>query len=104
MLDDLVSAKSLLSITIQDPSSLEPCCYIISSPRARPSIPMGHWTRTSIAYDVNACVCVLVKDSWQVLLDGIQPEGVVYATLRRHLVPNVPHCLLAGDVGEDDYH
>ena len=55
-------------------------------------------------YDVNAHVHVLVKDSWQVLLDGIQPEGVVYAMLRRHSVPNIPHCLLAGDVSEDNYH
>ena len=65
---------------------------------------MGRWTQTSIVYDVNACIHVLVKDSWWVLLDGIQLEGVVYATLRRHSVPNIHHCLLAGDVSEDDYH
>jgi len=29
---------------------------------------------------------------------------VVYATLQRHLVPNIPSCLLAGDVGAEDYH
>ena len=104
MLDDLAHAKFLLLITIQDPITLEQCRYIVSGPHPQPTIPAGHWTQTSIAYDVKACGRVLVKDSWQVLLPDIQPEGVVYAMLQRHLVPNIPSCLLVGDVGTEDYH
>jgi hypothetical protein len=58
----------------------------------------------SIAYDVQMRDHVLLKDSWRVLLDDIQPEGMVYATLQKHSVPNIPRCLLAGDVGEEDFH
>jgi Fungal protein kinase len=104
MLDDLVDAKSLLAITIQDPSSLKSSRYIVRGPRAQPNIPAGRWTRTSIAYDVQTHGRVLLKDSWRVLLDDIQPEGAVYRTLEARLVPNIPRCLLSGDVGEDNYH
>ncbi|KAF8261792.1 hypothetical protein EI94DRAFT_1604962, partial [Lactarius quietus] len=47
---------------------------------------------------------VLMKDSWQVLLDDITPEGEVYAKLYQHAVPNIPHCLCATDVGDKTYH
>jgi len=105
-LTELVNAKSLLSVTIQDPKSHKSRCFIISGPRAQPDIrvPTGRWTRTSIAYDVQRNRRVLLKDSWRVLMEGIEPEGVTYARLNNHLVPNVPRCELAGDVGDEEYH
>jgi len=60
--------------------------------------------RASIAYDVQMGKRVLLKDSWQVLLEGIKPEGKVYALLHENAVPNIPYCLLAGDVGLKEYH
>jgi len=37
-------------------------------------------------------------------MEGIKPEGVIYARLNNHSVPNVPHCELAGDVGDEKFH
>lgn len=104
VLDDLADTKSLLLITIKDSNSSNLRRYIVSTPRARPSIPAGCWTQTSIMYNIKTGDRVLVKDSWQLLLDGIQAEGVVYATLEHHSVPSIPCCLLSGDVGKDNYH
>ena len=94
----------LLLITIQHPSSDQSSHYIVSSPRARLAIPEGRWTRTSIAYDAQKNKRVTLKDSWRMLLDDIPPEGVVYAKLHENSVPNVPHCSLAVDVGNEKYH
>lgn len=38
------------------------------------------------------------------LLDDVPPEGAVYVKLRENSVPNVPHCSLAVDVGNEKYH
>ncbi|KAF8260595.1 hypothetical protein EI94DRAFT_1706171 [Lactarius quietus] len=43
------------------------------------NIPAGHWTWTSIAYDLQRKKHVLLKDSWWVLLDNVTPE--VHASL-----------------------
>jgi hypothetical protein len=102
MLDDLADAKSLLAITIPDPDQpQETSRYIICGPCAQPDIPVGRWTRASIAYDVRRKKRVLLKDSWRVLQDDIAPEGEVYAKLHQHDVPNIPYCSHAGDVGDD---
>lgn len=93
----------LLSITIPLSGSEESRQYIIPSPRARPAIPVGRWTRASIAYDVHRKQRVLLKDSWRLLLDDVHPEGMVYERLHKNSVPNVPYCSLASDV-EDEYH
>jgi hypothetical protein len=104
-LSDLADAKSLLTITIPDPDqSQESSTYVIRGPSARPDIPTGRWTRTSIAYDVQRNMRVLLKDSWRVLLEDITPEGEVYARLHQHSVPNIPYCSRATDVGDDFYH
>jgi len=47
---------------------------------------------------------VLLKDSWQVLLEGIKPQGEVYTLLCENVVPNISYCLLVGDVGLKEYH
>jgi hypothetical protein len=93
-----------LSVTIPVQSRSKPRRYIISRPRARPYIPAGRWTRTSIAYDVERKKRVFLKDSWRVLVDGIRPEGDVYALLKEKNVPNVPFCSLANDIGDADVH
>ena len=58
----------------------------------------------SIAYDVSRKKCVLLKDSWQILLENIKPEDVIYERLHYHSVPNIPDCFLLGDVGNTIYH
>ncbi|KAI9456112.1 hypothetical protein BJY52DRAFT_1106829, partial [Lactarius psammicola] len=55
-------------------------------------------------YDIQRKKCVLLKDSWCILLPDITPEGEVYAQLHRHSVPNVPHCSCTGNVDDDAYH
>ena len=97
---ELAKEESLLSITI--PDGLTPRHYIVPRPRARPDIPTGRWTRTSIAYDVQRKQRVLVKDSWRIVIDGIKPEGVVYDMLHKNQVPNVPLCSLASDIDVRD--
>src|ERR1700682_568346 len=100
-----VPMKSLLSVTI--PTSDQPQDskhYIIHAPRSEPRIPAGRWTRVSVAYDMERRQRVLLKDSWRVVLPDIMPEGLVYAKLHENLVPNIPHCSQAGDVGVNKYH
>ncbi|KAF8270304.1 hypothetical protein EI94DRAFT_1439202, partial [Lactarius quietus] len=48
--------------------------------------------------------CVLLKDSWWVLLDDVTPEGEIYSRLHRHSVPNIPLCSCASNVGDDTHH
>jgi hypothetical protein len=105
MLPDFEKAKSLLVITMPDSHQpQETNRYVVCGPCARPDIPAGRWTQASIAYDLQRKKCVLLKDSWWVLLDGILPEGDVYAILHTHRVPNIPLCSCFGDVGDDTYH
>src|SRR6266702_1564079 len=105
MLSDLASTKSLLTITVADPTHLQQSsCYIICGPCTRPDIPAGCWTRMSVAYNVRRKKRILLKDSWRVLLDSVTPEGEIYAKLRQNSVPNIPFCSCAGDVGDNTHH
>ncbi|KAF8503365.1 hypothetical protein F5888DRAFT_1903888 [Russula emetica] len=78
--------------------------FIIPRPVVRPGIPVGRWTRSSIAFDVDKKRRVFLKDSWRILLDDIRPEGEIYHWLHENNVPNIPSCLLAGDVGDNARH
>jgi len=78
--------------------------YIVCGPCAQPDIPVGRWTRTSIAYDVQRDKCVILKDSWRISLEDIMPEGDVYKMLHKGNVPNIPCCSMSGDIGDDDFH
>lgn len=102
--EELRQPKSLLSVTIQDSRSQESRRFIIGPPSVPADTPVGRRTRISIAYDVKMDKRVLLKDSWRVLLEGIKPEGEIYAVLHREKVPNITHCSLAGDVGDEKYH
>ncbi len=105
MLSELASAKSLLAVTVANPTHPQQSSrYIICGPCTRPNIPAGRWTRTSVAYDVQRKKRILLKDSWRVLLDSITPEGEIYAKLHQNSVPNIPFCSRAGDVGDDTHH
>jgi hypothetical protein len=95
---ELAEVKTFLAVDISDRS------YIICSPESRPRIPVGRWTRTSFAYDIKEKRRVFLKDSWRVLEDDVQPEGEIYAQLKKGQVPNIPRCLVACDVGDDTYH
>jgi hypothetical protein len=103
VVDELAKEDSLLLLAIPGPGpdgSLTFRQYAVSQPRVQSDIPTGRWTRTSIAYDVQRNRRVFLKDSWRVLSDDIEPEGVVYARLHQEGVPNVPVCSLASDIGD----
>jgi hypothetical protein len=78
--------------------------YIVSSATSQTRIPVGRWTRPSIAFDIEGNRRVLLKDSWRVLRQDIEPEGDIYIRLRDAQVPNIPSLLSSGDVGSDEYH
>jgi hypothetical protein len=104
-LQPFAKASSFLTITISDPSRRKDASnFIICAPYAQPDIPAGRWTRTSIAYDVQADKRVFLKDSWRIHLDDIPPEGETYARLHKGGVHNIAECALAGDVGEECFH
>jgi hypothetical protein len=96
--DELKDVKRLVTVAIKDHY------YVIRAPFARREIPVGRWTRTSIAYDVQMKKRVFLKDSWRVALPGIDREGDIYHTLQQAKVPNVPLCLDSGDIGNITYH
>jgi hypothetical protein len=102
--DELKPVERLLTVTIQDPADPQPRLYVICAPSARPQIPVGRWTRTSIAFDCQNKERVFLKDSWRVLAGDIVPEGKIYTRLWVNLVPNIPRCLDSGDVGDKTYH
>jgi hypothetical protein len=99
---ELAKAKYFLAVTISDQQSNNR--YIICRAKIRPFIPVGRWTRPSVAFDTQNRRRVLLKDSWRVLLDGIKPEGEIYGMLHKKGVSNIPSCLVAGDVGKDAHH
>ena len=105
--DDVKSAKGktrgwpageCLDVTISDKH------FIIPSPAPTPNIPVGRWTRASLAYDKQEGRQVLLKDSWRVLLEGVTSEGDIYHILHQNKVPNIPTHLLSEDVGVTRYH
>ena len=98
MFTKLDDAKQLLSITIDSKH------FIVPSPSPWPDIPVGRWTRVSIAYNLQRKKRVLIKDSWRLLLHGLHPEGEIYRRLHNHSVPNIPQYFLACDVGSEEYH
>ena len=93
----------LVKLQIPDAKG-SPLYFITSAPRATPYTPPGRATRAGPAYDVLRRTKVFLKDSWRVDLPDIKPEGVTYATLERHKVRNIPHCLASGDISTTDYH
>ena len=100
VVDELAKEDSLLLLAIpgQDCSSTL-SHYVVPQPHIRSNIPTGRWTWASIVYDVQRNQHVFLKDSWQILIDDIEPEGVVYRLLHQEGVPNVPICSLASDIG-----
>ena len=95
---ELREANECLDVTISNQH------FIIPPPESTPTIPVGHWTRVSFAYDKDNGRRVLLKDSWRVLLKGVRPEGEIYCQLHEYKVPNIPFCSLADNVGKDAYH
>jgi len=84
----------LLAVSIQNKDHPEhPNRYIIGSPEARPSLPIGRSTRTAIAYDVRRKKIVFMKDSWPVFLHDNMMEGRVYKQLHDSAVRNTPLCV-----------
>jgi hypothetical protein len=109
--DDIDTAKKLISdweniqhfLTVTMPKPAE-SRFIIPRPKAQPMAPVGRWTRSSVAYDIQNSRQVYLKDSWRVLIGGIRKEGDVYRQLHDKKVPNIPPCLMADDIGADDSH
>ena len=75
--------------------------YIIHAPTIKPFIPVGRWTRASIAFDVKKNRQVYLKDTWRVALNDFQQEGCIYSLLHKAKVPNIPSVLWHGDIGND---
>ncbi|KAI9511079.1 hypothetical protein F5148DRAFT_994260 [Russula earlei] len=97
--------EHLLSISIPNPHDTEKSTrYIVPAPCPRPDIPIGRWTRATIAYNIETLEPVLLKDSWRVLIDDILPEGNVYEILRQACVPNIAEFMHAYDVGDAAFH
>jgi len=69
----------------------------------RPDVPVGRWTRSSLAFDVQTERRVFLKDSWRILAKDIEPEGEIYHQLHEKKVPNISSCLWAGDVGNESH-
>jgi len=105
MVKELSGKAPLVFLSISDPSQPDKKGHFITCvPCSRPDVPVGRWTRTSIAYDVERQQHVILKDSWRVLLPGITSEGEIYKVFEHNKVPNIPRCLLAGNVGDDNFH
>ncbi len=103
VVNEFTNAESFLVVTMPHQNTARR--FIIRCPGGPvPAIPVGRWTRSSVAYDIQEGRRVLLKDSWRVLLKGIEPEGDIYCRLHDKQVPNISSCLLAGDVGSDTYH
>jgi hypothetical protein len=96
--DELKQEKRLLTVAVQNQ------LYVICAPCAQPEVPVGRWTRTSVAYALQGGERVFLKDSWRIVHDDVIPEGEIYAMLHQKSVPNVPHCLNCGDIGDEIYH
>ena len=94
--------EALLTVTV--PHKDTERRFIIPRPDALPFVPVRRWTRSSIAYDIQTKQRVYLKDSWRVLMEGIEPEGVIYRRFHENGVPNIPPCLSAGDIGDVTHH
>jgi hypothetical protein len=95
---ELQNVNRLVTVDIQGQH------YVIGAPCARPEIPVGRWTRTSIAYGCQEKARVFLKDSWRVFHPGMIPEADIYTTLQQSSVRNVPRCLVGGDISDETYH
>ena len=93
---ELRDMPSLLAITISNKQSSSRCN--ISSPEPQPDIPVGQWTQSLFTLDTASKRHVLLKDSWHVIMKGIEPEGVLYHQLHDNHICNISSVLLAGDV------
>ncbi|KAI9442083.1 hypothetical protein BJY52DRAFT_1089943, partial [Lactarius psammicola] len=103
--DDFDHSTSLLVVSLHNQDlHPEPHRYVIISPRARPSLPIGRSTRMSVAYDLQRKKRVFMKDSWRIVAANTTMEGQVYQMLNQRKVRNVPLCVDFCDVGEDNYH
>jgi hypothetical protein len=98
------SQTPLLAVSVPNPATGEPLRYIIASPLASPWVPVGCWTRTSIGYDIQRKTSIFMKDSWRLVIEGVPKEGDIYSKFKANAVPNVPHCLNSGDIGDNTYH
>ncbi|KAI0287234.1 hypothetical protein BC826DRAFT_60346 [Russula brevipes] len=95
----------LLVVSFHNPDlHVEPNRYVIKSPAARRSLPVGCSTRTSVAYDIQRKKCVFMKDFWRDVGPDVVTEGQVYQRLNRCKIKSIPLCVDFCDVGEDRYH
>ena len=60
--------------------------------------PPGCGTCGFEAYDIATSQVVFLKDSWRIVLLGIEPEGLVYAKLNSANVRWTPNCLAWGNI------
>ncbi|KAI0263436.1 hypothetical protein BC834DRAFT_938764 [Gloeopeniophorella convolvens] len=75
-----------------------PRSYIAPDARWATESLIGRSTFGYIAYDVETCKLVYLKDFWRTDLDGIEKEGDVYRELHRKGVRNIAKLRCAGDI------
>ena len=61
--------------------------------------PTGRATEGYESFDLLTKKLVFLKDSWRYVADGVHREGETYEILAQVQVPNIPHVLYSGDVG-----
>lgn len=98
----LNDSASLYNLEVTDSTGTR--SFVVEAPSATAYTPPGRATRGSKAYDITRKAVVYLKDTWRVALDGFIPEGDTYQRLMDNNVPNIPKCLIAGDVGDDSFH
>jgi hypothetical protein len=99
----LDAATPLVKLSVPGPDeSLR--YFVVPTPETTPYTPPGRATRGFGAYDISRSKVVFLKDTWRIDLDGITPEGEVYAKLNAASVRNIPQCLASGDISSSEYH
>jgi len=78
--------------------------YVINSPNACPSLPIGRSTRTSVAYDLKKKTRVFMKDSWQVVAPNVVTESDIIRKLNDRGTPHIPLCVDSCDMGDNKFH
>jgi hypothetical protein len=102
--EELEKSQLLLVASVSNPTTEESMEYVIAPPSASPWAPVGHWTRTSIGYDIQRKRSIFMKDSWRLIIKGVLKEGDIYLRFKANAVSNIPHCSNSGDIGNNTYH
>ncbi|KAG1765365.1 hypothetical protein EDD22DRAFT_845472 [Suillus occidentalis] len=71
---------------------------VFPQPVTKPHSPVGRWTRACPAFNLVNKKLMMLKDSWQVSLPDVLPEGETYKLLMSKKVAHIPKCIAYHDV------